>query len=120
MSGIPPQKQDKQPGVEAEMQPRPFCTKPPFWFFAITVFFMSYGPTWNGLCASAPKLVVEVEYDHFTGGRFRHGTRLVRWRPDKAPRQCRMEQVEQAGAASLKLLTSFSKRRGTPAGINRL
>ena len=32
-----------------------------------------------------PKLVVEVCYDHFTGGRFRHGTRLLRWRPDKAP-----------------------------------
>jgi ATP-dependent DNA ligase len=57
-----------------------------------------------------PKLVVEVEYDHFTGGRFRHGTRLVRWRPDKSPRQCRMEQVSQAGAASLKLLKSAAKR----------
>jgi ATP-dependent DNA ligase len=56
-----------------------------------------------------PKLVVEVEYDHFTGGRFRHGTRLVRWRPDKKPRQCLMEQVEQAGAASLKLLKSSTK-----------
>jgi ATP-dependent DNA ligase len=51
-----------------------------------------------------PKLVVEVEYDHFTGGRFRHGTRLVRWRPDKSPRQCKMSQVSQAGAASLSLL----------------
>ena len=40
-----------------------------------------------------PKLVVEVAYDHFTGGRFRHGTRLLRWRPDKAPRKCKMEQV---------------------------
>jgi ATP-dependent DNA ligase len=58
-----------------------------------------------------PKLVVEVEYDHFTGGRFRHGTRLVRWRPDKAPRQCRMEQVEQAGAASFRLLKQVSKSR---------
>lgn len=55
-----------------------------------------------------PKLVVEVEYDHFTGGRFRHGTRLVRWRPDKAPRQCKMAQVEGAGAASLSLLTAAS------------
>jgi ATP-dependent DNA ligase len=36
----------------------------------------------------APKLVVEVQYDHFTNGRFRHGTRLLRWRPDKAPQQC--------------------------------
>lgn len=45
------------------------------------------------------KLVVEVEYDHFTAGRFRHGTSLVRWRPDKAPRQCTMKQVEQEQAA---------------------
>jgi ATP-dependent DNA ligase len=41
----------------------------------------------------APKLVVEVGYDHVSGGRFRHGTRFVRWRPDKAPEQCRMEQL---------------------------
>jgi len=41
----------------------------------------------------AGKLVVEVQYDHFTGGRFRHGTRLLRWRPDKAPRQCTRDQV---------------------------
>jgi ATP-dependent DNA ligase len=51
-----------------------------------------------------PKLVVEVEYDHFTGGRFRHGTQLLRWRPDKAPRQCTMDQVSQTGATSLSLL----------------
>lgn len=51
-----------------------------------------------------PKLVIEVEYDHFTGGRFRHGTKFLRWRPDKAPRQCRMEQVERGGAASLQVL----------------
>ena len=41
----------------------------------------------------APRLVAEVQYDHFTGGRFRHGTRLLRWRPDKAPRQCRIDQL---------------------------
>jgi ATP-dependent DNA ligase len=39
------------------------------------------------------ELVVEVEYDHFSGGRFRHGTRLMRWRPDKAPRQCTFDQL---------------------------
>jgi ATP-dependent DNA ligase len=39
------------------------------------------------------KLVVEVSFDHVSGGRFRHGTRLVRWRPDKAPKQCTMEQI---------------------------
>jgi ATP-dependent DNA ligase len=43
-----------------------------------------------------PELVVEVSYDLVTGDRFRHGTGLVRWRPDKAPRQCRMEQLEYA------------------------
>jgi ATP-dependent DNA ligase len=41
----------------------------------------------------ATKLVVEVEYDHVTNRRFRHGTRFVRWRPDKAPGQCTMEQI---------------------------
>jgi ATP-dependent DNA ligase len=41
-----------------------------------------------------PKLVVEVQYDHFTGGRFRHGTKFLRWRPDKSPRQCAFEQVK--------------------------
>ncbi len=40
-----------------------------------------------------PELVVEVEYDQLTGGRFRHGTRLMRWRPDKAPRQCTFDQL---------------------------
>ncbi|MCR5872968.1 ATP-dependent DNA ligase [Phenylobacterium sp. J426] len=43
--------------------------------------------------ALKPELVVEVRYDQVTGGRFRHGTRLVRWRPDKAPRQCTFEQI---------------------------
>lgn len=42
-----------------------------------------------------PELVVEVRYDQVTGDRFRHGTKLLRWRPDKAPRQCTFEQMEQ-------------------------
>ncbi len=41
-----------------------------------------------------PELVVEVQYDHFTGMRFRHGTKFLRWRPDKDPRRCLMKQVE--------------------------
>jgi ATP-dependent DNA ligase len=53
----------------------------------------------------ATKLVAEVRYDHFTGGRFRHGTKFLRWRPDKAPKQCTMAQVEQESAtAPLKFL----------------
>jgi ATP-dependent DNA ligase len=41
-----------------------------------------------------PKLVCEVQYDHFSGGRFRHGTKFLRWRPDKKARQCTVEQVK--------------------------
>lgn len=41
-----------------------------------------------------PKLVCEVQYDHFSGGRFRHGTKFLRWRPDKAPRLCTFEQLQ--------------------------
>lgn len=40
-----------------------------------------------------PKLVCEVRYDHFSGGRFRHGTKFLRWRPEKRPEDCTYEQV---------------------------
>jgi ATP-dependent DNA ligase len=43
-----------------------------------------------------PGLVAEVRFDQVTAGRFRHGTSFLRWRPDKAPEQCRMEQMEVA------------------------
>jgi ATP-dependent DNA ligase len=58
--------------------------------------------------AVKPKLVIEVCYDHFSGERFRHGTRMLRWRPDKAPEQCTMEQVKQKKADLMKLLKSSS------------
>ena len=45
-----------------------------------------------------PDLVVEVQFDHVTGNRFRHGTKLLRWRPDKAPRQCTFEQIAPPAA----------------------
>ena len=51
-----------------------------------------------------PKIVVEVAYDHFTGGRFRHGTKILRWRKDKAPKQCTMDQVAGREGKSLALL----------------
>lgn len=40
-----------------------------------------------------PELVVEVTFDHTSGGRIRHGTRILRWREDKAPRACLLEQM---------------------------
>jgi ATP-dependent DNA ligase len=41
-----------------------------------------------------PKLVCEVQYDHFSGSRFRHGTKFLRWRPDKKPKACSFDQVK--------------------------
>ena len=52
----------------------------------------------------ATKLVVEVQYDHFSGDRFRHGTKFLRWRPDKAPETCTLEQVAQESKGTLDLL----------------
>jgi ATP-dependent DNA ligase len=47
-----------------------------------------------------PKLVVEVQFDHFSEGRFRHGSKMIRWRPDKDPRQCTMDQVLRKTSSS--------------------
>jgi ATP-dependent DNA ligase len=55
-------------------------------------------------CPLKPKLVIEVCYDHFTGERFRHGTSILRWRPDKSPRQCTFDQLKQKAADPRKLL----------------
>jgi ATP-dependent DNA ligase len=55
-------------------------------------------------CPLKPKLVVEVCYDHFSGDRFRHGTTILRWRPDKAPRQCTLDQLKQKAVNPMKLL----------------
>ncbi len=51
-----------------------------------------------------PKLVAEVQFDHFTGGRFRHGTKFLRWRPDKKPSSCTIDQVEREERSALNLL----------------
>lgn len=65
------------------------------------------GPSrWSGAretewIALIPDLVCEVQFDHFSQGRFRHGTRFLRWRPDKAPGQCTFEQVEPVAADEL-------------------
>jgi ATP-dependent DNA ligase len=53
-----------------------------------------------------PTLVCEVRYDHFSGGRFRHGTKFLRWRPDKVPGQCTYAQLgPPADATALATLT---------------
>jgi ATP-dependent DNA ligase len=72
----------------------------------------------------APKLVVEVQYDHFTGNRFRHGTKILRWRPDKAPETCSMDQVIPAitrgldPSAPVTILASQSTAAKKPSAIS--
>ena len=61
----------------------------------------------------APELVVEVAFDQVTQERFRHGTRLLRWRPDKAPDQCRMEQIASGGSS----LAALLRKRPRPARV---
>ncbi len=43
--------------------------------------------------ALRPELVVEVTFDHMSGGRIRHGTKILRWREDKPAAECRLEQM---------------------------
>jgi len=62
-----------------------------------------------------PELVAEVRYDHVTGNRFRHGTKLIRFRPDKAPRQCTMEQLRGEAAPSRILAMTRTDQPLVPA-----
>jgi ATP-dependent DNA ligase len=66
-----------------------------------------------------PGLVVEVRFDHASGCRFRHGTSLLRWRPDKSPRQCTMDQLDAVAApaaviAEALAISSSAKPRRSP------
>jgi ATP-dependent DNA ligase len=66
----------------------------------------------------APKLVVEVSYDHFTGDRFRHATRFLRWRPDKAPGACTLAQLASSPAPDPPR-SAASPRPGSAVGSRR-
>jgi ATP-dependent DNA ligase len=52
-----------------------------------------------------PITVVEVQYDHFAGDRFRHGTRFLRFRPDKDPRSCTLDQIQPGSSREAAGLT---------------
>ena len=43
--------------------------------------------------ALRPELVVEIDFDHVSAGRIRHGAKLKRWREDKDPKECTVEQL---------------------------
>jgi ATP-dependent DNA ligase len=63
-----------------------------------------------------PSLVVEVQFDHFSGHRFRHGTRFLRWRPDKAPEQCTLAQLGRAGGPAMDLIAAAKPRSASRTG----
>ncbi|MGH9198262.1 MAG: ATP-dependent DNA ligase, partial [Acidimicrobiia bacterium] len=56
-----------------------------------------------------PEIVCEVAFDHMQGDRFRHGTRIVRWRPDKDPRECTYDQLEPPKPFSLDDIRKLSE-----------
>jgi ATP-dependent DNA ligase len=95
-------KQQEKPALTAKLEP--LIAKPGFTGNA------PGGPSrWSTdrsaqWCPLRPKLVVEVSYDHFSGERFRHGTSILRWRPDKAARQCTFDQLKQKAVDPMKLL----------------
>src|SRR5436305_1621431 len=95
-------KQQEKPALTAKLEP--LIAKPGFTGNA------PGGPSrWSTersaqWCPLKPKLVVELAYDHFSGERFRHGTSILRWRPDKAPRQCTFDQLKQTAADPMNLL----------------
>jgi ATP-dependent DNA ligase len=76
------------PRLEALEGPSPFTGSSPG---GVSRWSQGTSAAWEPL---RPDLVVEVAYDQVTGARFRHGAQFVRWRPDKAPRQCRLDQLE--------------------------
>jgi ATP-dependent DNA ligase len=63
-------------------------------------------------------LVAEVQYDQVSAHRFRHGTRFLRWRPDKAPRQCLLEQLEPAAGTAAGISVLLGKK-SAPGGRPR-
>jgi ATP-dependent DNA ligase len=66
-----------------------------------------------------PELVVEVRYDHVSEGRFRHGTTLLRWRADKAPRQCGFDQLPEPRGGALDLLEGSARANRSTARKRR-
>jgi ATP-dependent DNA ligase len=63
----------------------------------------------------APELVLEVQFDQVTSGRIRHGARRLRWRPDKAPRQCTTDQL-RAPETTMSIFEQMDGGVGTPPG----
>ena len=84
--------------------------------FGISLWLARFVPSQFFPASDRPELVVEVRYDKVQGSRFRHGTKLLRWRDDKPPRQCTMDQLKTA-RPSLKLLEmKTTTKRKTAAG----
>ena len=89
------QKQELTPQLEKLVEPPGFTGRAPG---GPSRWSTERSAEWEPL---RPSLVVEVRYDHFSQGRFRHGTKFLRWRPDKTPKQCTLDQLEQRSGVSM-------------------
>jgi len=61
--------------------------------------------------ALEPSLVCEVSFDQLQGSRFRHASRLLRWRPDRSPRDCTYAQLEPPHPFALADIVELGRRR---------
>lgn len=88
-----------------------------------TSFNGPYGPggpsRWSGdkdlsWVSIEPRLVCEIAFDYVQGHRFRHGTRFLRWRSDKRPKECTFSQLEPPQPFSLDEIVDLARRTSTP------
>ena len=84
----------------------------------------SEGSRWNdgkdlSFVPLRPERVVEVRYDHMEGVRFRHTAQFVRWRPDRDPRSCTYEQLEEPVKFDLAEILSITPGMSTSASVER-
>ena len=63
-----------------------------------------------------PERVLEVRYDHMEGPRFRHTAQFVRWRPDREPRSCTYEQLEEPVSFNLAEILRGPASGGSASG----
>ena len=96
------QRRDLTPRLQALVEPPGFTGKAPG---GPSRWSTDKTSEWEPL---RPELVVEVQFDQVTSDRFRHGTRLIRWRPDKASGQCTFEQLKSE-ARPARLIAELSE-----------
>ena len=91
--------------VEPLIEPLGFTGNPPG---GPSRWSTNHSAEWQPL---KPKLVEEVQYDHFSGNRFRHGKSFLHWRPDKSPEACSIDRSNLRFGIEAETLEEFSIRQ---------